>query len=74
VVYRGDPQWPLNVDSSRSTPKIFYAETFATTIRTISGLSRQTLSLRIQKIGRIENMSLCKFQRRTDDIRPRGLH
>jgi hypothetical protein len=29
------------VDSGRSTPKIFYTETFATTIRTISGLSRQ---------------------------------
>ena len=31
---------PLNVDSGRSTSKIFYAETFATTIRAISGLSR----------------------------------
>jgi hypothetical protein len=71
---RRDPRCPLDVDSGRSTPKIFYAETFATTIRTISGLSRQTPSLRIPKIDRIENMSLYKFQHRTDDIRPLGLH
>jgi hypothetical protein len=49
---------PLNVDSSRSTQKIFYTEPFATTIRTVSGLSRQTPSMRIPKISRIENVSL----------------
>jgi hypothetical protein len=33
---------PLNIDSGRSASKIFYPKTFATTIRAISGLSRQT--------------------------------
>ena len=48
-VHGRDPQCLVNVDSGRLTSKIFYAETFATTKRAISGLSRQTPSARMTK-------------------------
>ena len=50
----------LNVDSGRSTSKIFYAETFATTIRAISGLSRQTPSVRMTKSAGSKTYPLTK--------------
>ena len=69
-----DPQCPLYVDSGRSTSKIFYAETFATTIRAISGLSRQTPSVRMTKSAGSKTCPLTKSKHRTINLRPLRLH
>jgi hypothetical protein len=65
---------PIHVNSSRSTSKIFYVETLATTIRAISGLSRQTAVSADDKVGQVENMPLDKIQCRAIDLRPLRLH
>jgi hypothetical protein len=51
-----------------------FLETFATTIRAISGLSRQTPSLRMTKIGWIEDVPLHKIQHCAIGLRPFRLH
>src|SRR5271165_5132268 len=61
------------VDSSRSASKIFYVETLATTIRAISGLSRQTPSARMTKSA---GSKTCAFTKSSTAInfRPLRLH
>jgi hypothetical protein len=59
-VHCRDPQWPVSVESGRSTSKTFYAETFAITIRAISGLSRQTPSLQMTKSAGSKTWPLMK--------------
>jgi hypothetical protein len=59
------PAWPASA---------FYAETFATNMRAISGLSRQTPSLRMTKSRPDRNMTLHKIQHRRIDLRPLRLH
>jgi hypothetical protein len=49
-----------SVDSGRSESKIFYAETFATTIRATYGLSRQTPSVRMTKSAGSKTCPLTK--------------
>jgi hypothetical protein len=74
VPYGRDWQWPVYVDSGRSASKIFYAETFATTIRAISGLSRQTPSVRMTKSAGSENVSLDEIQHGAINVLPFRLH
>jgi hypothetical protein len=59
-IRRYDSQCPLHVDASRSGSSTFYIETFATTMRAISGLSLQTPSLQMTKSAGSKTWPLAK--------------
>ena len=66
-------QRSLYLDSAVQ-PYTFYVEILATTIRAISGLSRQTPSLRIVKSAGIEHGRLDEVQDGPVDLRPLRFH
>jgi hypothetical protein len=54
--------------------KIFYAETFATTARAISGLSRQTPSVRMTKSAGSKTVPFDEIKHRSINLRSFQLH